>query len=73
MASVVSKVEKKRTWAVKTTVGTALPAEKRKYKMPVMAGVTIEKRLGEYLGIETGLAYSNLRANGQGLTIWVFR
>lgn len=43
MASVVSKVEKKRTWAVKTTVGTALPAEKRKYKMPVMAGVTIEK------------------------------
>lgn len=67
MASVVSKVEKKRTWAVKTTVGTALPAEKRKYKMPVMTGVTIEKRLGEYLGIETGLAYSNLRANGQGL------
>lgn len=23
--------------------------------------------MGEYLGIETGLAYSNLRANGQGL------
>ena len=35
--------------------------------MPVMTGVIIEKRLGEYLGIETGLAYSNLRANGQGL------
>ncbi len=67
MTSVVSKVEKKRTWAVKAAIGTALPAEKRKYKMPVMAGVTVEKRLGEYWGIETGLAYSNLRANGQGL------
>lgn len=66
-SATLAKAEKKRTWAVKAAVGTALPAENGKYKMPVTAALTVEKRFGEYLGIETGLAYSNLRSEGQGL------
>lgn len=67
LSSVSEKVEKKHTWAVKAAAGTALPAENGKSKMPVTAGVTVEKRLGKFLGIETGLTYSNLRSEGQGL------
>lgn len=67
LASITEKAEKKRGWSIKAAVGTALPAENGKYKMPVTAGVTVEKRLGKYLGIETGLAYSNLRSERKGL------
>lgn len=67
VASVLKKTEKKQTWAVKAAVGTALPAANGKFKMPVTAGLTVEKRLGKYFGIETGLAYTNLRSEGQGL------
>lgn len=67
LASITEKVEKKRGWSLKAAVGTALPAENGKYKMPVTAGVTVEKRLGKYLGIETGLTYSNLRSEGKGV------
>ena len=48
-------------------MGTALPAEDGTYKMPVSAGVTVERKLNDYLGIETGLLYSNLRSAGQHL------
>ncbi len=47
--------------------GTALPAENGKYKMPVMAGVTVEKMLNKYLGVESGLTYSSLRSENQNL------
>ena len=58
---------KKRCWAVKAQVGMALPAEDGTYKIPVSAGVTVERKLNDYLGIETGLLYSNLRSAGQHL------
>ena len=33
----------------------------------VSAGVTVERKLNDFLGIETGLLYSNLRSAGQHL------
>lgn len=67
LAAVSPKTEKRHTWALKAAAGTALPAANGKYKMPVTAGLTVEKRLGKYWGIETGLVYSNLRSVGHGL------
>ena len=61
------KVEKKHNWAMKAQIGTALPADDGAYKMPVSAGVTMERKLNKFLGIETGLLYSNLRSNEQTL------
>ena len=61
------KAVKKHRWAMKVQVGTALPADNGTYKMPVSAGVTVERKLTESLGIETGLLYSNLRSAGQHL------
>ena len=61
------KVEKKHNWAMKAQIGTALPAEDGAYKMPVSAGVTMERKLNRFVGIETGLLYSNLRSNEQTL------
>lgn len=66
--SAVRKIStKKNRWAMKAQVGTALPAEDGVYKMPVSVGVTVERKLNDYLGIETGLLYSNLRSAGQHL------
>ena len=66
--SVVRKIStKKNRWAMKAQVGTAFPAEDGVYKMPVSVGVTVERKLNDYLGIETGLLYSNLRSAGQHL------
>ena len=61
------KAVKKHRWAMKVQVGTALPADNGTYKMPVSAGVTVERKLNDFLGIETGLLYSNLRSAGQHL------
>ena len=61
------KAVKKHRWAMKVQVGTALPADDGTYKMPVSAGVTVERKLNDFLGIETGLLYSNLRSAGQHL------
>ena len=58
----LTAVAKPRTWAVKAAVGTALPAGNGKCKMPVTAGLTVEKKINKHLGVETGLIYSNLRA-----------
>ena len=68
-ASLVSqkKVAKKHRWAIKAQAGTALPADDGTYKMPISAGVTVERKLNDYWGIETGLLYSNLRSAGQHL------
>lgn len=63
----LAKTLKTRHWAVKTQVGAALPADDGTYKMPVSAGLTVERQLNKYLGIETGLLYSNLRSAGQQL------
>ena len=56
MSAPVKNVKKHR-WALKAQMGTALPAEDGTYKMPVSAGVTVERKLNDYLGIETGLLY----------------
>ena len=52
---------------MKARVGMALPADNGTYKMPISAGVTVERKLNDFLGIETGLLYSNLRSAGQHL------
>lgn len=62
-----AKKEKKRTWAIKAVAGTGLAAENTSYKMPVSAGITIEKSLNKYIGLETGVMYTNLRSEGQRL------
>lgn len=67
VATQSAKVKKPRTWAVKAFAGTALPADEGTYKMPVSAGVTVEKKLNRYLAVESGLLYSNLRSEGQHL------
>lgn len=54
-------------WAMKVQVGTALPAANGTSEMPVSAGVTVERKLNDFLGIETGLLYSNLRSAGRHL------
>lgn len=59
---VLKAAAKPRTWAVKAAIGTALPAGNGKYKMPVTAGLTVEKKINKHLAVETGLIYSNLRA-----------
>ena len=61
------KTVKKHRWAMKARVGMALPADNGTYKMPISAGVTVERKLNDFLGIETGLLYSNLRSAGQHL------
>ncbi|MDD3039907.1 outer membrane beta-barrel protein [Bacteroides sp.] len=66
-APLQAKMEKEHHWAMKAQIGTALPAENGTYKMPVSAGVTIERKLNNFLGIETGLLYSNLRSEEQAL------
>lgn len=62
----ISMTPEIRTWAVKAAIGTSLPAENGKYKMPVSVGLTVEKRINRHLAIETGLLYSSLCA-GQKL------
>ena len=63
----LAKAVKNHRWAVKAQVGTALPADDGAYKMPVSLGVTVERALNDYLGVEAGLLYSNLRSEGQKL------
>lgn len=63
----VVKADGRQSFAVKAAIGTALPAVNGVYKMPVEVNVTAEKRFNKYLGVEAGLAYTNLRSTGQSL------
>lgn len=49
---------KQRNWALKAAVGTSLP--KGDFNMPLTAGVSVERRLGEHFSLEAGLQYNNL-------------
>lgn len=60
------KAEKKRMWAVKAFAGTALPGHSGD-KMPVTAGMTLEKRFNKYFAAEAGVLYSNLRSDAENL------
>ena len=53
-----------RTWALKTFVGTSLP--KGDYRMPLTAGISIERALSKSLSLEAGLQYHRL---GGGRTL----
>lgn len=64
--SSLTKVKKPRTWAVKAFAGTSLSAG-HGFKMPVGGGVTVMKKLNRHLALETGLLYSNLRAEEESL------
>ena len=56
-----NSLNKKRNWALKASVGTSLP--KGDYKMPLTAGVTVERSLNKHLSLEAGVMYSCLRAD----------
>ena len=48
--------EKESKWALKPAVGTSLP--KGDYKMPLTAGLLVERKLNKRLSVETGLLYN---------------
>ena len=61
-ASTVTVEEKDSKWALKPAVGTSLP--KGDYKMPVTAGLLVERKLNKRLAIETGLLYNYMPSDG---------
>ncbi len=63
----IARDAKPRKRSLKAAVGTALPADNGKFKMPVSASVTLEQPLGEKFSVEAGVQYSNLRSEGQNL------
>lgn len=60
-------IDRSGTLALKLFGATALPADNNRFKMPISVGATLEKMLNNYLGVETGLMYSNLRSPGKSL------
>jgi len=58
---------KNPTLALKFFAMTALAAGNGKYKMPISAGVTLEKKLNRILVLESGLLFSDLCSEGQHL------
>lgn len=63
----LSQTDKPRRWALKTAVGTALPSKEGSSKLPITAGLTVERQLNNRLALETGLQYTYLPAVGAGL------
>lgn len=61
------KMRTKPGWALKAQVGMTLPEGGGISQMPVSAGLTVERKLNDYLGVEAGLLYSNLRSEGKSL------
>lgn len=61
------QVSRESNWAIKAEAGFALPADEGAYKPPVSTGITVERRLNDFLSVETGLLYSNLRSDEQTL------
>ncbi len=49
---------KESKWSLKPAVGTAIP--KGKYNMPLIAGMTLERKLSKTLAVEAGLLYNYL-------------
>ena len=49
---------KSSKWALKPAFGTAIP--KGDFKMPLTAGMTVERKLNKTLAVETGLLYNYL-------------
>lgn len=58
---------KKAARAWKLQAGTALPADRGTYKMPVSIGVACEQPLTERLSVEAGLQYTSLRSEDRHL------
>lgn len=54
----VKSALKSRDWALKAYVGSSLP--KGDFKMPLTAGVSVERNLGRRLSLEAGLQYNRL-------------
>ena len=62
VATSVSSVEEKESrWALKPAVGTSLP--KGDFKMPLTAGLMLERKLNKRLAVEAGLLYNYLPAD----------
>ena len=54
--AVVTEEDKESKWALKPAVGTSLP--KGDFKMPLTAGLLVERKLSKRLSVETGLLYN---------------
>lgn len=63
-ASPLAQSAEPRTWALKASVGTSLP--KGDYRMPLTAGLSVERVLNKSLSLEAGLQYHRL---GGGRTL----
>lgn len=57
-AADAKSVLKSRNWALKAYVGSSLP--KGDFKMPLTAGLSVERNLGKRLSLEAGLQYNRL-------------
>lgn len=59
--TLVQTVSKPRKWALKAAIGSSLL--KGDYRMPLTAGITVERRLNKTLALETGILYNRLQAD----------
>lgn len=57
-ASTTVAKKKQSGWALKPAIGTALP--KGDYKMPLTAGMSVERKINKTLAVEAGLLYNYL-------------
>ncbi len=55
-------VVKEKKWAMKALGGISLPDKSLHNKLPYNIGVSIERKLNKFLGIEAGVQYSNIPA-----------
>lgn len=56
-----ARSDRPRNWALKAGIGTSLP--KGDFKMPLTAGVSVERRLNRRFSLEAGLQYNRLRGD----------
>lgn len=63
----LDKTDQSHSLALKLFGATALSSDNNRFKMPISAGATLEKMINNYLGVEAGLMYSNLRSPGKSL------
>ena len=53
-----ARSDRPRNWALKAGVGTSLP--KGDFKMPLTAGISVERRLNQRFSLEAGVQYNRL-------------
>lgn len=59
-ATLPQQISQAQKWALKMALGSSLPTGSGLHQMPFTGVLTVERRLNNYLSLETGLQYSNL-------------